>query len=114
MQMKAYEIEYGYGTAILETPFKDWESRFYALAYTCFGIRKSIAYAKLKSVHEWTRDERLHPDEFESLSFQGDVYIWRRDGARMCVEPQYAADPDWDTQWCDECKAPEDMELVEN
>lgn len=112
MKPKVYEIDYGSGTAILETPFKDWKSRFYVLADTCFGIRKSITQVAPKATHEWKRDERLHPYEFESLSFMGNVYIWRRDGARMCIEPFWAADGEWDTQWCDKCKAPDNMELV--
>ena len=38
-----YTIDYGYGEAILYTPY-DAKERFYTLAGTCFGIRKSIMH----------------------------------------------------------------------
>lgn len=38
-----YTIDYGFGEATLYTPY-DAKERFYTLAGTCFGIRKSIMH----------------------------------------------------------------------
>lgn len=96
MMMK-YRIGYGFGIADLWTPYAP-EERFYTLAGTCFGIRKSIMYCDIHSVEE-------APDEpYEKLSFSGDTYIWREDGARKMIESEYLADEDWDTDYCDICR----------
>lgn len=30
-------------------------------------------------------------------------YVWREDGARKAIAPEWYADDDWDTSYCDEC-----------
>ena len=94
-----YEIDYGYGKATLYTDNNDWESRFYELASVCFGIRKSIAYVKLISS---SQDGPLnkYQDEYERLEFYGDVYIFRKDGARKMVKP--FEDEEWDEDFVNE------------
>lgn len=95
--MTKYRINYGFGVAELYTPY-DPEERFYTLANTCFGIRKSIMCCDILSSEE-------APDEpYEKLSFNGDTYIWREDGARKMIEPVYMMDEDWDTYYCDICR----------
>lgn len=92
-----YTINYGFGTAILYTPY-DCKSRFYTLANTCFGIRKNIMYCKI------VKTEDVECEDFERLECNGDIYIWREDGARKMIEPEWAKDEEWDTDFCDECK----------
>ena len=92
-----YTINYGFGKAVLYTPY-DCESRFYTLANTCFGIRKSIMGCSI------IKKEDVECSDFERLEFNGDVYVWREDGARKMIEPEWAADEDWDDYYCDECK----------
>lgn len=91
-----YTIDYGCGWATLYTPYNPKE-RFYQLANTCFGIRKSIFYCKVLGT------EDVPCDDFERLEFNGDVYVWREDGARKMLAPAWAADEDWDTDYCEEC-----------
>ena len=92
-----YTINYGFGKAILYTPY-DAEERFYTLANTCFGIRKSIMYCEI------IKTEDVSCEDFERLEFNGDVYVWREDGARKMIEPDFMSDADWDTYYCDEVK----------
>lgn len=92
-----YTINYGFGTATLYTT-GDPEARFYKLAGTCFGIRKSIACGivmKKESVP-------CPAPDFERLEFSGDVYVWRVDGARKMLAPW--PDEEWDTDYCEECR----------
>ena len=94
-----YTIFYGFGTAILYTPH-DPEKRFYTLANTCFGILKSIACCIVQKA-----EEAPSPNPgYERLEFNGDVYIWREDGARKMLEPEWAADDEWDPDYCEECR----------
>ena len=95
--MKKYTIYYGGGTAILYTPHGPKE-RFYKLAGTCFGIRKSIMCCEIR------KTEEAACDDYERLEFGGDVYVWREDGARKALEPAWFADDDWDTDYCKKCK----------
>lgn len=90
-----YTIDYGFGTAVLYTPY-DPEKRFYQLANTCFGIRKSIMGCTI------LKKEDIPFDDFERLEFNGDVYVWREDGARKMIEPEWASDEDWDLDLCEE------------
>lgn len=99
-----YEIDYGYGTAILYTENNDWKKRFFELAGTCFGIRKSIGYVKLINESEEDAPDK-YPDEYERLEFGGkmaDMYIWRKDGARKMVRPLDFADEEWDEDFVSE------------
>ena len=89
-----YKINYGFGTATLYTPHEP-EIRFYSLAGTCFGIRKSIACCCVVG------KEDADCDDYERLEFNGDVYVWREDGARKMLEPW--PDDEWDTDFCEEC-----------
>lgn len=90
-----YTIDYGCGTATLFTPF-DCKERFNILANTCFGIRKSIMGFKI------LKTEDVACDYFERLEFNGDVYVWREDGARKQLLPDWASDEEWDTDYCEE------------
>lgn len=92
-----YTIDYGFGEAILYTPY-DAEERFYALAGTCFGIRKSIMHCVI------LKAEDIPCKDFERLEFNGDVYIWREDGARKMVAPLWAADEEWNMDYCEEVR----------
>lgn len=94
---KKYTINYGYGGAVLYTPY-DCEERFYTLANTCFGIRKSIMCCDILE----TEDAEI--EDFERLEFGGDVYVWRKDGARKCIDPEYFADEDWNEDYCEKCR----------
>ena len=91
-----YTIDYGYGFATLYTPFKEVEERFYTLANTCFGIRKSIMGFEIISTEEETCDD------FERLEFNGDEYVWNEDGARKMLSPW--PDECWDYDYCEECR----------
>ena len=95
-----YIIDYGFGRAVLYTPH-DPEERFYRLAATCFGIRKSIAGCRIVHVSEAATPE----GGYERLEFNGDVYVWREDGARKMLKPDL--DEEWDTDYCEECRAAE-------
>ena len=89
-----YTIDYGFGEATLYTPY-DAKERFYALANTCFGIRKSIMHCVI------LKAEDIPCEDFERLEFNGDVYVWREDGARKMVAPLWAADKEWDMDDCE-------------
>ena len=89
-----YTIDYGFGDATLYTPY-DAKERFYALANTCFGIRKSIMHCVI------LKAEDIPCKDFERLEFNGDVYVWREDGARKMVAPLWAADKEWDMDDCE-------------
>ena len=96
-----YRINYGFGVATLWTPLDPTE-RFYTLADTCFGIRKSIMYCNILS------KEPATCDTFERLEYggvNGDAYAWRHDGARMMLNPPL--DEDWDEDFCELCKPKE-------
>lgn len=97
-----YTIDYGFGTAVLYTPY-DPKKRFYQLANTCFGIRKSIMECTI------LKKEDIPCDDFERLEFNGDVYVWREDGARKMIEPEWASDEDWDLDLCKECAYKEEI-----
>lgn len=99
-----YTIDYGFGKAILYTPH-DPEERFYALASTCFGIRKSIAGCSV------IKAEEAACADYERLEFSGDVYVWREDGARKMLEPY--PDEEWDTEYCTECGAGNNKKMEE-
>ena len=96
--MTKYKIDYGFGIATLYTVATDVEQRFYTLAGTCFGIRKSIAYCYVMQRMPDDREDQ----SVEQLEFNGDCYVWRYDGARKMIEPW--ADDEWDTDYCEECK----------
>lgn len=96
--MIKYKIDYGFGVATFYTSAKDVEQRFYTLAGTCFGIRKSIAYC---NVMQHMPDDR-EDQSVEQLEFSGDCYVWRDDGARKMLEPW--EDVEWDIDFCEECK----------
>lgn len=98
MPRKRYTIDYGFGIATLRTPYPP-EERFFTLAGTCFGIRKSIMHCKILK-----EEPDTNTSSFESLEFSGDAYIWREDGARRQVMPLWAADDEWDTDFCEECR----------
>lgn len=105
--IKKYVINYGFGVATLYSPSDDWENRFLSLAGTCFGIRKSILGVELISRREVAESDDYHnkicQDEYERLEFNGDAYIWRKDGARKMISPSIFADDEWDTSYCEEC-----------
>lgn len=92
-----YEIDYGYGIATLYTPYPP-EERFMTLGETCFGLRKSIMCCKVLS------QEDVPCEDFERLEFNGDVYIWREDGARKMIDPTWPWDDGWDTEFRFLCK----------
>ena len=108
--MKKYRIDYGFGIATLYTPYKYPDVRFCTLANTCFGIRKSIAKVEITRSEEvvmpesteW--NERLEFNWNERLEFNGDVYIWREDGSRKMIAPDWAADEDWEYAWADDVR----------
>lgn len=99
-----YTINYGCGIATLYTPH-DPEKRFNTLANTCFGIRKSILCFEILK----TEDMPCPAPDYERLEFSGDVYIWRKDGARKMLAPY--PDDEWDTDYCDECRAEEENNM---
>lgn len=103
-----YRINYGFGCADLYTPSSDWEGRFMTLASTCFGIRKNIVMCELVGMREEEPKDK-YPEEHERLDF-GDVYIWRKDGARKAIAPDWWADEDWQTHTCQACAYPEEGE----
>lgn len=92
-----YTIDYGFGEAILYTPY-DAKERFYVLAGTCFGIRKSIMHCVI------LKAEDIPCEDFERLEFNGDVYVWREDGARKMLAPLRAADKEWDMNYCEKAR----------
>ena len=95
-----YTIDYGCGYAVLYTPH-DPKKRFYTLANTCFGIRKSIFCCLIMR----KEDVPCPAPDYERLEFNGDVYVWRRDGARKMLSP--FPDEEWDIEYCEECRAKE-------
>lgn len=80
-----YTIDYGCGIATLFTPHEDWKNRFYALAEQCFGIRKSIFYAKLLSADE-VGPQNPYAGEYERLEHDGDIIIWDAIGEKIKSE----------------------------
>lgn len=102
--MKKYTIDYGFGRAYLYTPYPNPEVRFLVLADTCFGIRKSIMCVEILKEEPFEKD----PMWDEKLAFNGDAYIWRKDGARKMIEPDWAADEDWDMSNAESVKYLED------
>ena len=87
---KKYTIDFGFGTATLYTPKKsEVEERFYKLASTCFGIRKSIICCNI------VKAEDVECDDYERLEFNGDAYVWNELGQRKCIAPEWMADKDW-------------------
>ncbi len=66
--MKAYKIDYEYGTAVLITREKEDNplDLFYDLANQCFGIRKSIGETKILSEEDVNLD-RIELSEDKSL-----------------------------------------------
>ena len=93
-----YKIDYGYGTAVLYTPY-DPEERFYTLANTCFGIRKCIM-----GCHIYDKAAQSCPPYNERLEFNGDVYVWNHQGARKMLAPY--PDEEWDLDFIEECAPP--------
>lgn len=99
-----YIIDYGFGTAHFYTaydrkPDKEIHERFYELAGTCFGIRKSILYVNIMSV----TDEKPTVDipgvveqlEFAFTLFGGcDQYVWNEEGKRKMTSPYL--DEEWE------------------
>ena len=79
------KIDYGFGVATLYIPSKDWENRFYELANQCFGIRKSIMYAKLISSSE-ENPKNMLDGEYERLEHSGDVIVWNENGEKIKSE----------------------------
>lgn len=95
-----YTISYGCGVAVLYTPH-DAKERFNTLANTCFGIRKSIMDFRIINAE----DVPCPSPYYERLEFSGDVYVWRKDGARKMLAPY--PDEEWDEEYCKECRAKE-------
>lgn len=93
--LKKYRIDCGYGIVYLVTPY-DPEERFPVLANTCFGLRKSWERCDILDV------STVEEDDYERLTWGGDEYIWRMDGARRMVTP--FPDKEWDTDYCKKCK----------
>lgn len=83
--MSLYTIDYEYGIAKLYTPKKNWEERFYDLAYQCFGIRKSIGEVKLISKTEDKPRYKIE-SEYERLEHNGDVIVWNKNGEKVKSE----------------------------
>lgn len=82
-----YVIDYGFGFARLYTPETDWESRFYTLADQCFGIRKSIEYAKLVTKNVGAEPfGKIFEGEYERLEHHGDVIAWNKEGEKIKSE----------------------------
>lgn len=105
--IKKYEIDYGFGRATLYTPFENWEQRFRTLAGCCFGIRKSILFVELiksSQADEEYFSKKKERFEHERLEFNGDIYIWRKDGARKMLAP--FKDKRWDKYYCGICVVP--------
>lgn len=80
--MAKYKIDYGFGIAVLYTPHENWEDRFMELAGQCFGIRKSIAYAKLISKSNESYPCPLN-GEYERLEHSGDIIVWNSAGEKI-------------------------------
>lgn len=100
--MKKYTIDYSFGKATLYTPYQYPDVRFCTLGDTCFGLRKSIMKVDILNVEEVELPESTEWNE--RLEFNGDVYIWREDGSRKMIEPDWAADEDWDYSWAEEVR----------
>lgn len=94
-----YKIDYGYGTAVLYTPYDPVE-RFHTLANTCFGIRKCIMGCQI-----YGKEEKNCPPYNERLEFYGDVYVWDHQGARKMLAPY--PDEEWDLDLIEECAPPD-------
>ena len=89
-----YLIDYGYGRALLYTPYDPVE-RFCTLGNTCFGLRKSIAYCHIINKLD------VKYDDFERLEFNGDIYVWDRYGRRKNIYPYH--EEEWDEWYSPEC-----------
>lgn len=98
LTIRRYVIDYGNGVAILYTPYP-CEDRFYTLSSVVFGIWRHITAFEVL-------DERDAPDceDFERLEFGNIAHIWREDGAKKQIKPEYRADVAWDTAFCHVCK----------
>lgn len=105
MQKTSYKIDYGFGKAALITPHEP-EEAFYRLANECFGIRKSIS--KFEILSAYPTDPSF--EFYEGLSFNGDIYAWRQDGARRMIMPDY--EEEWDTNFCALCVHPSNRHLL--
>lgn len=105
MQKTSYKIDYGFGKAALITPHEP-EEAFYRLANECFGIRKSIS--KFEILSSYPTDPSF--DFYEGLSFNGNIYAWRQDGARRMIIPDY--EEEWDTSFCTLCAHPSNRYLL--
>lgn len=93
--LKKYRIDCGHGIVYLVTPY-DPEERFPVLANTCFGLRKTWERCDILDV------STVEEDDYERLTWGGDEYIWRMDGARRMVTPN--PDKEWDMDYCEKCK----------
>ena len=93
--LRKYAIDCGFGIAYLTTPYEPTE-RFPILANTCFGLRKSWMCCDILSV------EIVDEDDYEHLWWNGDEYIWRKDGARKMISP--FPDEEWQTDYCEKCR----------
>lgn len=100
--MKKYTIDYGFGKATLHTPYQYPDVRFCTLGSTCFGLRKSIMKVDILDVEDVELPEGTEWNE--RLEFNGDVYIWREDGSRKMIAPDWAADEDWEYAWADDVR----------
>lgn len=97
-KIRLYYIRVNFYTLIkFYTPSNKPLERFYELASTCFGLRKSIYNAEIETSYDlcfpFENDEII-----ERLEYNGDIYIWRNDGARKMLEPY--PDNDWDVSYC--------------
>lgn len=112
-----YTIEYGICNAYLYTNHENPKHRFNVLSSMCFGIRKNVLCCYIVRIEKVTLDDVLkrysnyNKEEYiksanEILSFNGDNYIWDKDGNRYyftsCVLP--LDDKDWSDDYCDEYK----------
>lgn len=93
--MKKYTIDCGVSTVYLYTPY-NYKKRFYPLANTCFGLRKSIVDCRLLKV------EDVECNDFERLEFNGDIYVWDKEGRRKMIKP--FEEEEWDDDCIGECK----------
>ena len=48
--------------------------------------------------------EDIPCEDFERLEFNGDVYVWREDGARKMIAPLWAADKEWNMDYCEKVR----------
>lgn len=96
-EMTRYIIDFGFGVATLYTPSKHWAERFKALGPTCY----TVEIGTLRLLSEKGGFKPTMWDEHERIEVNGNVYIWRVDGARRMLHP--IPDFDWDERWCKTC-----------